>query len=249
MRITTWLSKISKISYQYSNLPESYIKRAMKTVLWEAPKNMPQYLPVVVEKTKFRYTMNRPWTEESRRQNEFGIKRKKVFVEPIKDWSFFHGDLVEVLVGKDKGKHGLVNYIVEERNWVVVEGLNVHYRRLGKTKDFPGVMVQSEAPLLVTTEVALVDPSDNKGTSVEWRFTEQGEKVRVSKRTGHIIPMPVSASETIDFKTPAGYAEQEKDTRAADVTTATFVPQLKTFEMDLMEHYKLNEDVNERKVY
>lgn len=43
---------------------------------------------------------------------------------------------------------------------MVVEGLNVHYRRLGKTKDFPGVMVQSEAPLLVTTEVALVDPSD-----------------------------------------------------------------------------------------
>ncbi|KZS02221.1 39S ribosomal protein L24, partial [Daphnia magna] len=65
--------------------------------------------------------------------------------------------------------------------------------------------IQSEAPLLVTNEVALVDPSDDKGTKVEWRFTEQGEKVRVSKRTGHIIPVPISASETIDFKAKAGY--------------------------------------------
>lgn len=45
----------------------------------------------------------------------------------------------------------------------------------------------------------------SKGTKVEWRFTEQGEKVRVSKRTGHIIPVPISASETIDFKAKAGY--------------------------------------------
>jgi hypothetical protein len=36
----------------------------------------------------------------------------------------------------------------------------VHYRRIGRTEDFPGTMVQSEAPLLVTNEVALVDPSD-----------------------------------------------------------------------------------------
>jgi len=33
-------------------------------------------------------------------------------------------------------------------------------------------------------------------------------------------------------------AEQEKDTLAADVTAVTFVPSLKTFAMDLMEHYE-----------
>jgi len=31
---------------------------------------------------------------------------------------------VEILVGKDKGKQGLVNCIIKERNWVYVEGLN-----------------------------------------------------------------------------------------------------------------------------
>ncbi|XP_057380058.1 large ribosomal subunit protein uL24m-like [Daphnia carinata] len=237
MRLTAMLSKIAKYSTDYSNLPESYIKRAMRQVYWEAPKDLPQYLPVTLEKKKFRYTMNRPWTEEFRRQNL--SRRKKVFVEPLKEWTFFRGDRVEVLVGKDKGKIGLVSQIIEERNWVVVEGLNVHYRWIGKTDDYPGTVIQSEAPLLVTNEVALVDPTDEKGTKVEWRYTEQGEKVRVSKRTGHIIPVPISASETIDFKTKAGYPEQEKDTRAADISEHTYIPQSKTFEMDLMEHYRL----------
>ena len=28
------------------------------------------------------------------------------------------------MIGKDQGKHGLVNSIIKERNWVYVEGLN-----------------------------------------------------------------------------------------------------------------------------
>lgn len=67
---------------------------------------------------------------------------------------------VEVLTGRDKGKQGIVSAVIQERNWVVVEGLNTHLRRIGKDKDFPGSVVVSEAPLLVTTDVALVDPSD-----------------------------------------------------------------------------------------
>lgn len=42
----------------------------------------------------FRYTTNRPWTEEFRRQNQPGLHRKKVFVEPILEWVFFRGDRV-----------------------------------------------------------------------------------------------------------------------------------------------------------
>ena len=32
---------------------------------------------------------------------------------------------VQVLVGRDKGKHGIVSRIVKERNWVFVEGLHL----------------------------------------------------------------------------------------------------------------------------
>lgn len=51
---------------------------------------------------------------------------------------WFKGDRVEVLVGKDKGKQGIINYVVQERNWVCVEGLNCEYVTQGATKDFPG---------------------------------------------------------------------------------------------------------------
>lgn len=44
-------------------------------------------------------------------------------------------------------------------------------------KKFPGITIQSEAPLLVTTDVKLVDPETLKPTEIEWRFTEEGDKV------------------------------------------------------------------------
>lgn len=38
------------------------------------------------------------------------------------------GDRVEIMVGKDKGKQGIISQVIQERNWVIVEGLNTHLR-------------------------------------------------------------------------------------------------------------------------
>lgn len=67
---------------------------------------------------------------------------------------------MEVLVGQDKGKQGIICQVFQERNWVIVEGLNCELKLMGSSKDFPGIYIKSEQPLLVTNEVALVDPSD-----------------------------------------------------------------------------------------
>jgi len=72
--------------------------------------------------------------------------------------------------------------IVQERNWVIVEGLNVKYEYVGGSAEFPGMMLKVEQPLLVTTDIKLVDPSDEIAGEVEWRFTEASERVRVSVR-------------------------------------------------------------------
>lgn len=157
---------------------------------------------------------------------------------------FFRGDRVEVLVGKDKGKQGLVNQVIQERNWVIVEGLNCHMRHVGaeKEKNFPGIVIQSESPLLVTNQVKLVDPYDLQAAEVEWRFTEDGEKVRVSLRTGRLIPIPKMNSETKDYKSETTYTAKEKDTEGTDATAITFKPQLCTFEMDIMKKMGIEED-------
>lgn len=88
----------------------------------------------------------------------------------------------------------------------------------------------------------LVDPSDEKGTDVQWRYTEDGKKVRVSLRTGRIIPIPAAAEETMAYKSKAAYSDKPKDTSSDELTKMTFVPRLATFEMDIMEQHGIQDD-------
>lgn len=242
-------NRIGELTKQYANLPEKYIERASEEVEWKTPDKI-NYLPRTVKKRVdyYRFTTNRPWTDEYKRQTQVGRSRS-VFVEPIKNWSVFRGDRVEVLVGRDRGKQGFVSQVIQERNWVMVAGLNTHHRTLGRTKGYPGMTIKSEAPLLVTSQVALVDPSDNKVCKTEWRFTEEGERVRVSLRTGRIIPIPQAAEETMDYKTRKTYAETDKDTIASVVEAITYQPALKTFEMDIMEQMGIKEERIPKKTF
>lgn len=64
------------------------------------------------------------------------------------------------MTGRDKGKQGFINQIIQEKNWVLVEGMNTKLNPMGKSKDFPGIMIPQEQPLNVLYDIALVDPSD-----------------------------------------------------------------------------------------
>uniref|UniRef100_A0A6A7FSC8 Large ribosomal subunit protein uL24m n=1 Tax=Hirondellea gigas TaxID=1518452 RepID=A0A6A7FSC8_9CRUS len=253
MRLTIFMrciSKVSKSSKKFANFPDSYIERSMEQIEWRNPNHGPQYAKdKVIKRRWFHFAEHRPWTQEFYNQNRPGTHRQEVLVEPVKEWNFFKGDMVEVLCGKDKGKQGLINYIVEERNWVFVEGLNCKHQLIGKRKDFPGLMMKVEKPLLVTEDVALVDPSDLKPTEVEWRYTEEGEQVRVCVRTERILPVPLMDQETIDYKTKATYKEQPKDTVEADLTKVTYEPTLDTFQMQIMKSMAIKEDRIPKKSY
>ncbi|XP_049607549.1 large ribosomal subunit protein uL24m [Syngnathus scovelli] len=189
----------------------------------------------------YRYGTNRPWTVAAKRRNPPGKRRNKVFVEPIadQDWWVLRGDTVEILSGKDKGKQGKVIQVIRRRNWVILEGLNTHYRYIGKTGDYRGSYITSEAPILLR-DVELVDPSDRKPTEVEWRFTEEGERVRVSLRTGRIIPKPVV--ERRDGIVPEQWKDGPKDTSVEDTLEKTYTPSLKTLEEEVMEKMGIQED-------
>lgn len=84
---------VAKYSKDYSNLPDRYIRRAMRQVYWKTP-NAIQYMPKVIEKKKFYFDLSRPWTAEFKTVNPPGRNSKTVYVEPIKEWSFFRGDRV-----------------------------------------------------------------------------------------------------------------------------------------------------------
>jgi large subunit ribosomal protein L24 len=96
------------------------------------------------------------------------------------------GDRVVVLSGKDKGKHGEVVRSLPKDMKVVVSGVNVVTRHKKPSQADPqGGLVRSEAPIHVS-KVAIEDPKTGKPTRVGFRI-ENGQKVRVAKRSGEVI--------------------------------------------------------------
>lgn len=50
--------------------------------------------------------------------------------------------------------------MIQERNWVIVDGLNCEIEEVAHYKGHLSMVQMKEIPLLVTSEVSLVDPSD-----------------------------------------------------------------------------------------
>jgi large subunit ribosomal protein L24 len=95
-------------------------------------------------------------------------------------------DTVVVISGKDKGKSGRILRVDLKKDKVYVEGLNIvkrHQRPMpGRPNAAVGV-IEKEGPIHVSN-VALLDPKDNKPTRLGVRRTEQGTRLRVTKRSG-----------------------------------------------------------------
>ena len=96
------------------------------------------------------------------------------------------GDTVEVIAGKDKGARGKVIQAMPRADKVIVEGVNrvkKHTRiRTTQRGAKTGGIVTQEAAIHVSN-VMVVD-GDGKPTRVGYRIDENGQKVRISRRTG-----------------------------------------------------------------
>lgn len=120
------------------------------------------------------------------------------------------GDLVQVITGRtsdadaaakrgleagDKGKQGRVLEVFPDARRILVEGVNRRTHHLKPTQaGGAGGIEQREAPIHVSN-VALVDPEDNKPTKVGYRLEEmeldngrtKQVRVRYAKRSGKDI--------------------------------------------------------------
>ncbi len=96
-------------------------------------------------------------------------------------------DRVIVITGKDKGKIGEVTTVLPQENRVVVSGVNMIARHTRPSQQNPqGGIVRREAPIHASN-VAHVDPKDNKATRIGFKTAEHGRKVRFAKRSGELI--------------------------------------------------------------
>jgi large subunit ribosomal protein L24 len=95
-------------------------------------------------------------------------------------------DEVVVISGKDKGKTGKILRVDRSKDRVYVEGINIikrHQRPNPARPNAPVGVIEREGPVHVSN-VALLDPKDRKPTRVGTRRTEQGKRMRVTKRSG-----------------------------------------------------------------
>ena len=119
-------------------------------------------------------------------------QREKLARRELLDrWRLVKGDKVQVCSGPDAGKQGVVKRVVRPYNAVIVDGLNVRKRVITATAQSTGFVKQLPG-LIHHSRVALVDPVHNQSCKVKFGWDEHGNKVRVSKLSGAIIPKPDS---------------------------------------------------------
>lgn len=105
------------------------------------------------------------------------------------------GDTVVVIAGKDKFTKdkkgnivqttGKVLKVYPSTNKVVVEGVNIVKKHEKPTQaNQKGGIVEVEAPI-DASNVMLLDPKTNKPTRVGIKIDENGNKIRVSKKSGY----------------------------------------------------------------
>ena len=99
------------------------------------------------------------------------------------------GDQVTVMTGKSKGHVGTVTSVITKTGRAYVEGANMVKKHRKPSQTSPGGMEDMEAPIDLSN-LMIVDPSDNKPCRIGFRLEEDGSKVRISKRTGEVIPEP-----------------------------------------------------------
>mgnify|MGYP001558136960 CR=1 FL=1 len=92
------------------------------------------------------------------------------------------GDTIQVLIGKDKKKQGVIERLYPNSNRVLVKDINKVKKHMRKSESMPkGGIIEVNRPLAVS-KVMLVCPSCKKVTRVGIEVGKDGKKRRICKQ-------------------------------------------------------------------
>ncbi len=93
------------------------------------------------------------------------------------------GDIVAVVSGNDRGRRGKVLRILKDKNRVVVEGVNMRFKHLRKSQQYPnGGRIRIEVPIHLSN-VMPIDGESGQPTRVSFKEND-GRLERVGRRSG-----------------------------------------------------------------
>jgi large subunit ribosomal protein L24 len=105
----------------------------------------------------------------------------------MKKFHIKKGDFVEVISGSSKGTRGKVARVVTNTYRAVVEGANMVSKHQKPSATNPnGGIIQMEAPIHMSN-LMLVDAKTDKVTRISRKRNENGQAVRISKKSGEVI--------------------------------------------------------------
>lgn len=96
-------------------------------------------------------------------------------------------DKVRILIGKDKGREGEVVQSIPKKSRLIVKGLNMYKKNVKPSQGQKGGIIEKERAILVS-KVILVCPKCSKATRVGYQIDNSGNKYRVCKKCGAMLP-------------------------------------------------------------
>ena len=97
------------------------------------------------------------------------------------------GDMVMVIVGKEKGKTARVLWVNRAEQTILLEKLNMVKRhQKPNQKHRQGGIIEKEVPLALSN-VMYYDTSAAKPTRLGFKIGKDGAKLRIARRSGEVI--------------------------------------------------------------
>ena len=156
--------------------------------------------------------------------------------KPLRKWKIFKGDIVSVISGPEKGKTGKILRVFRQDETVLVHGVNWVKKTspITTNKYVKGEEYEEHVPI-ASHKVNLYDPVARKPSRTSIGYLENGDMVRICKKSGAIIPKP-------DNK-PKSYFERNKFKKVGPLDTLADKAHERTYHGEDFE--KIQEDFSQ----
>ena len=91
------------------------------------------------------------------------------------------GDKIQITIGKDKGKTGVVEKVYKNSNKALMTGMNLYKRHVKKNEKMPQGGIVEIPRAMDISKLAIVCPKCTKVTRIGY-MVEKGKKYRVCKK-------------------------------------------------------------------
>ena len=96
------------------------------------------------------------------------------------------GDIVQVMIGKDKGKKGEVMKVLPLKSMVLVENVNQYKKHIKSRQQGQKSEIVTITKPLHESKVSLIDAKKKKPSRVGYKIVK-GKKERISRMSGEVI--------------------------------------------------------------